>query len=221
MAQVHHVYSEEPPIDVTRSILAQVARSPAARCRPLPPLRVTRADTAPFSPSQRRWWRQNDWFNKPVLTCEAQMCKVGFHQRVDGKSNVGADTHALLLVHLHRMDRARAEARHRHYSKQDFSTKPKHYSQHYRSMEAFETCVGARCARAALRTPRASLPPLNGARRAHDTGIGLRTRTTCARSPPSGAPSKFGATTRRATMRRPPTRRRTTHRPPTPQRERS
>ena len=69
------------------------------------------------------------------------MCKVGFHQRVDGKSNVGADTHALLLVHLHRMDRARAEARHRHYSKQDFSTKPKHYSQHYRSMEAFETCA--------------------------------------------------------------------------------
>ena len=53
---------------------------------------MTRADTAPFSPSQRRWWRQNDWFNKPVLTCEAQMCKVGFHQRVDGKSNVGADT---------------------------------------------------------------------------------------------------------------------------------
>ena len=69
------------------------------------------------------------------------MCKVGFHQRVDGKSNVGANTHALLLVHLHRMDRARAEARHRHYSKQDFSTKPKHYSQHYRSMEAFETCA--------------------------------------------------------------------------------
>ena len=57
---------------------------------------MTRADTAPFSPSQRRWWRQNDWFNKPVLTCEAQMCKVGFHQRVDGKSNVGADTHARL-----------------------------------------------------------------------------------------------------------------------------
>lgn len=78
--EVFHKKDEEQPLDLSRPVL-----------------------------EQRSYWYPNPkWMNKPLLARIPMDWHWGFHQRLDGKTNVDSN---LYLIHLHRMDYDLALAR--------------------------------------------------------------------------------------------------------------